>query len=225
MTSETEPFAERKAVPASAGQRESRVLPDEFLEWQSTSRADLFRTFVSGGSGRVKAMPAHLAVLGSHGHDGSINLAMKGIGLVPVPEKLQAFTSLFRRTIDRSLESEWEATLRERMETLLSFYRDTNHIDDTRLGGLEIFDGSTYSNLREDPRASLLFSGEAPVFKSYQVDGIVEFVRRPNQYYNFLLAAREMFGRDSFHVPQKAYRRGFVMHVTQVKDKRPFTRV
>jgi hypothetical protein len=110
------------------------------------------------------------------------------------------------------------------METLLSFYRDTGNVDNTQLGGLEIFDGATYANLKEDSRASLLFAGEAPAFRSYQVDGIIEFVSAPDPYYDFLLAAREMFGRDSFHVPQKAYRRGFVLHVTQVRDKRPFTR-
>lgn len=170
-------------------------------------------------------MPAHLAVLGSHGPTGEINLAMKGIGMLPVPHRLQAFTSLFRRTIDRCLEADWESTAGERMETLLSFYLNIGNFDESRLGGLEIFEGSTYSNLREDPRASLLFTGEPPTFNSYQVDGVVEFVKAPNPYYDFLLAAREMFARDFFHVSQSVYPYGFVVHVTGVKDKRPFSRV
>jgi hypothetical protein len=224
LTTATEQTTQRRVADANADTRERATLPLDFLEWQSRSRIELFRTMSTRGASAVKAMPAHLAVLGSHGPDGAINLAAKGIGMVPIPEKLRHFTTLFRRTVDSCSKSDGSETVRERMETLLSFYMDVQNFDDSRLGGLEIFEGETYSNLSKDPRVSLLFAGEPPSFNSYQVDGVVEFVRPPDPYFGFLRATREMFAMDPFHVPQRNYRHGFIVHVSQVRDKRPFTR-
>ena len=206
------------------GHDERNVLPREFLEWQSRARLSLYRTVTSEGIGAVRTMPSHLAVIGTSGPDGSINLATKGLGLVPRKERLDLFTSEFRSTIERCRGREWSSTLDERVRTLLSFYQEVDNFDDSRLGGLEIFEGTTYENLRSDSRASLLFSGEAPGFLSYQIDGTVEFVEKGDPYYEFLLSARGLFANDRFHVPQTYYPHGFIINVRSVKDKRPTTR-
>ncbi len=205
--------------------RERSALPLEFLEWQRDTRLSLFRTVTSKGLGNVRTMPSHLAVIGTTDPDGSVNLATKGIGLVPKPDRIEAFTSTFRAAAEKRGHETRGATLEERIRTLLSFYSEVDNFDDSRLGGLEIFEGMTYDNLRNDPRASLLFSGEAPSFLSYQVDGEVEFVEEGDPYYEFLLSARELFARDCFHVPQSNYPHGFVLRVRRVRDKRPFPRM
>ncbi len=199
-------------------------LPAEFLHWQRDSRLALFETLSAKGVGAVKAMPAHLAVMASVGSDGSVNLASKGIGLVPKPELVKGFTELFAQTVRECQGVQWNLTLSRRMRSLLSFYLDLANMDTTKLGGLEIFEGKTYENLGEDPRASLLFTGSSPDFMSYQIDGHVEFVEPQDPYYEFIRSSRELFGKDGFHVHQTAYPHGFVYHVKRVVDKRPFSR-
>ncbi len=212
-------------LAATSKGSECAELPWEFLEWQKESRLALFETISKGGMGAVKTMPSHLAVVASLAADGSINMATKGIGVIPKPDVLEGFTAAFRSTANACKGIEWRMSLERRVRTLLSLYLDLSNMDTTRLGGLEIFEGRTYENLKNDPRASLLFTGEAPKFVSFQIDGQVEFVNRGDPYYEFLLAARELFARDGFHVNQSSYPHGFVFRVSRVTDKRPFTRM
>ncbi len=200
------------------------VLPRAFIQWQIESRAELCRTLALRGPQGVRTMPSHLAVLASRSGEGEINLATKGIGLMPKPNRLEEFTILFRRAADASVGAASGSGIKGRVDALMTLYSDPSNMDDTRLGGLEIFEGSTFRNLSLDPRASLLFTGDAPAFISYQVDGTVEFVSKGNPHFEFMLAARELFARDSFHVHQSDYPHGFVLNVTNVRDKRPFSR-
>lgn len=211
----------RVSEPGRSG---GAVLPVGFLEWQRESRIALFRTITSDGPGHVKTMPSHLPVLATRSEDGSINLATKGIGLVPKPDLLREFTSLFRDAEENSRRSAFDSTMGPRFGALLEFYGNPRNFDDSRLGGLEIFEGSTYTNLLRDRRASLLFSGEAPTFPSYQIDGLVEMVSIGDPHYEFLLAARELFASAQFHVVQRNYPHGYIFNVREVRDKSPFSR-
>lgn len=213
-----------RADESTVERMEHSEIPTDFLEWQRSARTSLFRTVVTGGSESVKSMPCHLAVLGSLRPDGTINLATKGVGLVPKEERIADFTGSFRAALKDANGASWESSLERRMKTLLMFYGEIDNFDNTKLGGLEIFEGATYANLRNEPRASLLFTDGPPAFRSYEIEGTVEFVDPGSPHFEFLLAARELFARDSFHVPQNAYPHGFVFHVSKVRDKRPFTR-
>lgn len=206
------------------GGSERVVLPRAFLNWQRDSRLAFIETVTSGGAGEVRAMPSHLPVLASRGPDGAINLATKGIGILPKADLLEGFTSLFRTTVKACEGVDWGITIERRARALMTLFLDVSNVDDSRLGGLEIFEGTTYDNLRADPRASLLFTGQAPDFISYQIDGHVEFVEKGDPHYEYLLSARELFAKDGFHVLQTSYPHGFVFHVRNVVDKRPFTR-
>ena len=208
------------ATRAEREQLANRTLPIEFIKWQIESRAEMCRTIALQGAGGVRKMPAHLPVLATHCLDGSINLATKGIGLLPSDKVIDEFTSIFK-----NVASNAGCGIRDRVDALMNLYSEPGNFDVTKLGGLEIFEGSTFSNLRRDPRASLLFTGEAPSFVSYQIDGRAEFVSKDDRHFEYLLAARELFARDSFHVLQTNYPLGFVLNVTNVRDKRPFTRV
>ncbi len=208
----------------AAGDRRADALPPDFLEWQRESRISLLQTVARGGEVAVRGMPPHLPVLASMSEDGSVNLATKGVGLVPRRELLAELTAMFRDASARARNRPPEETAPERLELLLRFYDDPGKFDESLLGGLEIFEGSTYANLRRDPRVSLLFTGEAPEFKSYQVDGNVEFVQEGDPYYEFLVSARELFARDRFHVPQRAYPHGYIVKVETVTTKTPMTR-
>ena len=204
-------------------QQEDSLLPMEFLEWQRESRIALMR-LIQGSGERVRSMPSHLPVLASLSEDGSINLATKGIGLIPKPGLLAETTREFRQVAQSLRDRPPGDTATERMAALLKFYDGVDNFDPSILGGLEIFEGVTHTNLVRDPRLSLLFTGEAPDFRSYQIDGVVRFVRQGDPYYEFLHAARELFARDRFHVVQDSYPHGYIVHVTSVRTKTPFSR-
>lgn len=202
-----------------------QLLPEVFLQWQSNSRLGMFEQLEKSGIHSIKALPAHLPVLATIGEDRTFaNLATKGLGLLPVKNKLNEFLNLFLKTKSSCSSAPWESTIIKRMETALKFYKDLDNFDTTLLGGLEIFEGKTAKNLIYSPFASLLYTGIAPKFLSFQFDGIIEIIQNKNLYYQFLLSAREIFAFDSFHVKQINYPFGYLFHIINIREKTPFSR-
>jgi hypothetical protein len=200
-------------------------LPDDFLNWQSEARLDMFQKLEMYGAKEVRMAPAHLPVLASI-LEGlfPINLASRGIGLLPKEEYLQKFTDHFKTLREQVDDTNFASSLSKRIAGAKSFYSEKEYFNPYILGGLEIFEGQTSRNLMENPVASLLYTGVAPKFLSYQLNGVVKFVKKNNPYYEFLLAARELFAFDSFHVTQHKYPYGYLFHITEVKNKTPFPR-
>ncbi len=109
------------------------------------------------------------------------------------------------------------------------------------LGGLEIFEGNALRNMRENKKASLLYMGVildnngidtvsperrvAVQYIRFQVNGYVEILNKDNIYYKYLLSARRLFEFDRFHLYQPDYPFGYLIKVTEVKDKSPWSRV
>jgi hypothetical protein len=158
-----------------------------------------------------------------------VNLAVKGVGLLPRADLLEEYTRDFESAYDRALEWEWRKSLSVRIDCLKRLYRDAEHFDPGTLGGLEIFEGRTLTNLRSNPRASLLFMGMLPrpgrvEYLSFQVNGEVEILNRTDPPYRFLLSARRLFEFDRFHLPQNRYPVGYLIRVGEVIDKSPFVR-
>ena len=110
------------------------------------------------------------------------------------------------------------------MSVIGEFYAQVKHFDPWMLGGLEIFEGQTPANLQRNPLASLLYAGEPPHYPSYQFDGVVKFVEGNDPHFRFLLAARELFARDAFHVHQVRYPYGYLFHPVGIRDKTPYPR-
>jgi hypothetical protein len=200
-------------------------LPQPFLEWQSTARMEMIKTLQKSGPGAVKSQPAHLPVLASW-NDGffSINLATRGVGLLPKKDKVERYIHLFEQAVEESQNDPWEETLERRMCALGEFYCDEMSFDAWMLGGLEIFDGQTLQNLQSNPLCALLFTGEAPRYPSYQFNAVAELIDQGNAYYRFLLAARQMFSRDAFHIFQSQYSTGYLFHIVGIKNKTPYPR-
>lgn len=193
-------------------------LPYRFLEWLSSSRGKLFDMMLERGPQAIKGQPSHLAVMATVDQDsGKVNLATKGWGPLPRPERLSAATKAFEA-------SRHSSDLGERIASARYFYANPKTFEPTLLGGLEIFEGKSYQNLQKDPRASLLFTGEPPEYPSYQFNGIITIVRPPDPYYEFLLQARKLFGHDPFHISQTNYPWGYLFRPTEILVKTPFSR-
>ena len=200
-------------------------LPDSFLTWQSHARLNMFKTMLEGGGQSVKMAPVHLPVLASLGTGiFPVNLATRGIGVLPKDEIIARITEQFQKAQVHVDRSKFGESLTERVKQAQEFYSDSDLFNPYILGGLEIFEGQTSKNLEKNPVVTLLYTGEAPKFPSYQLNGIIEFVKPGSSYYDFLLAARELFAFDHFHVTQHDYPYGYLFHVIEVRDKTPVTR-
>jgi hypothetical protein len=200
-------------------------LPAPFLEWQSAARLRMCERLAQEGARSMRSQPVHLPVLASMGAGPfPINLATRGIGLLPKPEYLETFTVRFESVIRAAAGQPWEATLPQRAAAVCEFYAEAAHADPWVLGGLEIFEGQTPANLRRNPLAALLYTGEPPAYPSYQFDGVVQFVEGDDPRFRFLLAARELFAQDAFHIHQIHYPHGYLFYPVGIRDKTPYPR-
>lgn len=202
-----------------------KQLPESFLGWQSEARRRMFELLETRGARAAHAHPAHLPVLATLGEGlFPINLACKGMGPLPNRELLPRFTERFESLRAEADARPWPETLPQRLAAARSFYDDSGNFDPWSLGGLEIFEGQTARNLEQHPLAALLYFGEPPTFPSYQLAGVVRRVEAEDPAYRFLVAARELFAQDAFHLRQQRYPFGFVFHVVDWQDKTPFSR-
>ncbi|MFX1574890.1 MAG: hypothetical protein ACFFB0_19305 [Promethearchaeota archaeon] len=204
---------------------ELQPLPHQFLQWQSEARLKMYEQIQLGGVNSVKTLPAHLPVLATQSNKNQfVNLATKGLGLLPKKNKVHEFLNLFIETKNLCNSQPWESTIKKRMETVIKYYKNLNNFDPYFLGGLEIFEGTTFKNIARNPLVSLLYTGTAPKFLSFQIHGIIKIIQNENLYYQFLLSARELFAFDSFHVIQSSYPFGYLFYIVNIKEKTPFSR-
>lgn len=204
-------------------------IPLKFLDWLVSSRT-LFLNDLKKGK-PLKYFSAHLPVMAtwSEGEDFPVNMTVKGIGLVPKKEKLEYYTDIFEAVLAEAKAKSWDASFEKRVEAAGRLYCNIENFDTTMLGGLEIFEGQAFKNLRETPLTSLLYTGmmrkdEGMEYISFQINGKVEILQKDNPYYKFLLASRKLFEFDKFHLYQLDYPFGYLVNVIEVRDKSPFHR-
>jgi len=88
------------------------------------------------------------------------NLANKGVGFTPKDEFMDHYVNLVEGTvaeIEQLPPHAADDTRRLRIATAREFYAHPEHIDWRRLGLLEIFEGSTYRNLSQNPMVQTMF--------------------------------------------------------------------
>jgi|YelNatPaOPRAMG01_1025707.scaffolds.fasta_scaffold00010_145 hypothetical protein len=201
-------------------------LPEAFVRWQLEWRATLYKALRSAEK-RTQFAPPHLPVLATLNGakaPAPINLAAKGVTLLPREDRLQEVVDQIEQFAARGAEPDYSTTWRERVGLVERIFADAASFHPSALGGLEIFEGRTYRNLVRDPRASLLFLSGGPDFVSYQIDVIAELVRENDLRYRYLSGLRRLFEGAPFHVPQSRYGCGYVFWVIGVSDKTPRTR-
>jgi hypothetical protein len=179
----------------------------------------------------TKYLSAHLPVMATWHEDNPfpVNMTVKGLGLLPKQETLQHYTDIFEGVIAEARTMPWNESLRKRVEAMTRLYGDMENFDPTILGGLEIFKGRAFENLRENPFVSLLYVGmahtpQAMKYISFQVNGKVEILEKDNPYYIFLLASRKLFEFEKFHLYQPDYPYGYLIKVVEIRDKSPWSR-
>jgi len=218
------------------------IIPERFLQWLASSRIRFLEDMKAGRP--MRYFSAHLPVVATWNNNSEepfqVNLTVKGIGLVPRKELLMDYIDLFEATIAEARVMPWSESLSQRIEVMERLYSDIENFDPSILGGLEIFEGTAFKNMKNNSMASLLYMGasfdpegirtvspERPVavqYISFQVNGRVEILEKENLYYRYLLSARRLFEFDRFHLYQPDYPYGYLINVVEVRDKSPWPR-
>ena len=110
-------------------------------------------------------------------------------------------------------------SIQKRIEGAMLLYDKPERINRMALGGLEIFETKTFTNILKNPFVSLFYVGGSPGYKSYQINCIAEIFDHTQPFYRFMINMRRLFEEASFHFQQPQYPYAVKYHVLQVLDK------
>jgi len=195
-------------------------LPSEFIEWQITERLKIFDDLTTGK--KPAFFSPHLPMLltlSDKNMEFPINAASKGVGLVPHDDQLHSLTQRMQESIKTLQDGDWHSSLLQRLEIAKLLYGNREHINRFCLGGLEIFETTSFSNILRNPRVSLFFVGSSPTYQSYQINCIAELIPNDQWFYKFISSMRSLFEMESFHFQQPKYPYAVKYHTIQVLEK------
>jgi len=200
-----------------------KELPESFVRWQLDYKHGIYDAIEKDEYVRFNA--GHLPVVGTWGEESTFpNLANKGIGFTPKDEHIDHYLSVIERAvaeIEKFPPHAVDDTRGLRIAAAREFYAHPEHIDWRRLALLEIFEGGTFRNLTRNPRAAVLWTGDSPVFMSFQVDCVVEVITPEHPRYRFAWAMRRLFEYEPFHVVQTLFPYAYTLWVHDWKEKTP----
>jgi hypothetical protein len=212
-------------VRQNGGVREFAIkeLPESFVRWQLDYKHRIYDAIEKDEYVRFNA--GHLPVVGTWTEDSPFpNLANKGVGFTPKDEHIEHYLALVEGAVEKIQQLPPHAvdeTRSMRIATAREFYAHPEHIDWRRLGLLEIFEGGTFRNLTTNPLAAVLWTGDSPVFVSFQVDCVVEVMTPEDPRYRFAWAMRRLFEYEPFHVVQTIFPYSYCLWVHDWKEKTP----
>jgi hypothetical protein len=196
------------------------ALPQSFIDWQLSERKQMFQHLQNRE--RPFFFAPHLPTLITRSGENTefcLNAASKGVGMVPVDEEIHHITREMTDAVKNLNIKDPGSMLQPRVNAALLLYGDSEKINRFCLGGLEIFETQSFLNMMNDPRVSLFFVGNAPSYKSYQIDCIAEIIEPQHIFYQFVSAMRSLFEQENFHYQQPCYPYAIKYHVIQVFDK------
>lgn len=198
-------------------------LPQTFSDWMIEGRRAMYDLLE--GNASAPFFGSHLPVMVTQNREGDFpfNTGNKGVGLMPVPESVDDYCDLYEETYMRCHDMEWEESLPYRLGAVRSFI-DGPNVSNEALVSLEIFERTTFANLSANPIATLHFTGDGPVYRSYQIDTVVQIVPPEHPVYRFVVLSRQLFEFDDFHITQTQFPYAYIFYPVAVRDKTPFAR-
>ncbi len=199
------------------------TLGQRHVDWFDDGRRTAYRQIVGDG-GPVRSFAQHLPMVVTWRPGGLFpcNCGNKGVGFLPREAQLGHQIEAFERVMRDTRGRPWQDSLKARIRTVARFYFDHEAVDHRLVTGLEIFEKRTYANLRTNPYASLLFTGEGPTYLSFQLNCAVEVVEEGDPRHRFVMLARTMFEHDDFHITQQRFPHAYLFWITELLDKTPF---
>ncbi len=199
------------------------TLPAAFVEWMVTARREMYDHLE--GQGRAAFFAAHLPVVVTYCRHQPIpfNTGNKGVGLLPTVDRIEHYADLFQDCFERSKATPWDESRPLRLDAVRRLVT-SNEISDQALVTLEIFEKQTFANLCDFPVATLHYTDFGPVYRSFQLDAVVEVLTPEHPAYRFAFLSRQLFEHDPFHITQTEFPYAYLFHPTGVRDKTPYRR-
>ncbi len=191
-------------------------LPRRFFEWAYLKRARMIKRQLDGEDVHPReiflAFTTHTPAIitcGSAGLNGSI----KGIGFLPKREYIEEILEVYLSHIATADQPHYaQRGLKILYEQMWS-EEARKRIDFSVLGTLELAKAHTWTNLHENPNATLLFY-EPPVV-SFEVRTVAE-IHTNGLYHRFLNAQHDMFHHP--HPEAWQNRPAYVFHIKEIYD-------
>lgn len=198
-------------------------LPGDFLDWVIEGRRAMYDLLE--GKAHAPFFGSHLPVVVTFSRESAFpfNTGNKGVGLSPVPERIDDYIDLYLETFRASTELPWEESLPMRLDAVRRFI-GSKDVSDEVLLSLEIFEKTTFANLCDYPIATLHYTGDGPVYRSYQINAVVQIVPPEHPVYRFAHMSRRLFEFDDFHITQTRFPYAYAFYPVEVKNKTPFPR-
>lgn len=213
----------RLELDGAVSEHAIQELPESFVRWQLDYKRGIYEAIEKNEYVRFNA--GHLPVVGTWSEGSAFpNLANKGIGFTPKDEHIEHYLAIIEsavKEIERLGPQTTNDTRAMRVAAAREFYAHPEHIDWRRLQLLEIFEGETFRNLCRNPRAAVLWTGDSPIFMSFQVDCLVEVITPEHPRYRFAWAMRRLFEYEPFHVVQTIFPYAYTLWISDFKDKTP----
>ncbi len=198
-------------------------LPPEFMQWVIEGRKAMYDLLQ--GKGSAPFFSSHLPVVVTYSPNASFpfNTGNKGVGLLPLPDKIEDYCRLYSETLERCKGIPWEESLPMRLDAVRSFINGDD-ISDQALISLEIFEKTTFANLSDYPLAALHYTGDGPVYRSFQINTVVQILPPEHPVYRFAYLSRHLFEYDGFHITQTRFPYAYQFYPVEVRDKTPYPR-
>jgi hypothetical protein len=213
----------RVQTDGDVSELEIKELPENFVRWQLDYKRGIYDAIEKNEYVAFNA--GHLPVVGTWSADSAFpNLANKGVGFTPKDEHIDHYLAIVEGAVSEIEKLPPQAvndTRSLRVAAAREVYAHPEHIDWRRLALLEIFEGGTFKNLCRNPRAAVLWTGDSPVFVSFQVDCLVEVITPEHPRYRFAWAMRRLFEYEPFHIVQTIFPYAYTLWVHDWKEKTP----
>ena len=200
-----------------------RSLPLDKIEWMENGRRRVYDTIQNGRAETLTGPSHHLPMVTTYsaGSTFPFNCCNKGVGFQPKREYLDECIERLRHVHESTRGKPWRESLNERVEAAKWFYFDRDKIDYRACATLEIFEKTTFANLRRTPLASLLYTGDSPVFVSFQLNTAVEIIGQDDPRHTFTMLMRTLFESEPFHIYQPQFPYLYIFWISEVIDKTP----
>lgn len=199
---------------------ERMELPESFVDWLLAGRRAMFDQLEGRGTAPFFGTHLPVVVTQNRGEAFPFNTGNKGVGPVPVESKVREYCDLYEETFTRSQSLDWAESLPHRLAAVRRFV-DGGDVSRHALASLEIFEKTTFRNLCDFPLATLHYTGSGPVYRSFQVNTVVEVLTPEQPYYRFAFWSRRLFEYDSFHITQTMFPYAYLFHPVEIRDKTP----
>jgi len=188
-------------------------IPAQFIKHIFTERKELIQRVLKGKSTREDFLIGflrHTPAVISYGPAG-LNASIKGVGFILKEEYLEETTNKLLECLEKGIDS------KEALKILLELVYDENKVDFSKLTSIELAKRHTWTNVRKNPTATLLFY--IPPNITYEVRCTVT-IHENDVYWKYVNAVHDLYHdgkkqRDWSKTPV------YIFHIKEIYDNNP----